>query len=188
MPKLRVETVQDRVDLAVINPALELVAQKCHGLDRSATIRSQRVTSLLPSVAAMQPDEVNFFNTFLPAENFFEMQPNPSSSPVLDTPTLNAADLPGEHIKCDECGFKPKQSNRAYLNKHKKKYRARPSILCYVKNCDSTFTRTDNLKAHLRKTHQIVNPIPSKRRRGSLGSLESIPHPKKTGLREEELE
>ncbi|KAI1424657.1 hypothetical protein F5Y12DRAFT_432535 [Xylaria sp. FL1777] len=186
MPKLRIATAQDSLDLAPPSPDIDMLLQENQTFDTSITTRNLRVTSLPAGTVDTPPNELSLFNAFTSSDDRFVVHPK---SPIVPSPPISATSTPTSHssptdnlskqeITCEICGWKPKRPKKSYLNKHMKRHRVRSPIRCTRHDCEITFTRRDNLTAHLRHFHSI----PCKRRRGSSDSLLSTPQPKKKDL------
>lgn len=68
-----------------------------------------------------------------------------------------------DSIRCPDCSFTPQaHPNRTQsqlqqaLNKHRQRTHSRAIFLCPVPGCKSTLTRSDNIKAHIRRQHPTV--------------------------------
>ncbi|KAI0906025.1 hypothetical protein F4823DRAFT_100474 [Ustulina deusta] len=196
-PKLRIDTPQDGLDLAMPIPGMEMLFQASRTFDHSPTTENLTATSLSTGAIDTQPSELSIFDTMVSRDDFFVAQP---TSPMVPSPPVSATSTvtlqssptavsPNIERRCEICDWKPKQNKQAYLNKHMKTHGNRSPIPCPGdKDCGVTFTRRDNLQAHLRTFHPSFTLIPSKRRRESSDSLQLAPKLKKKYLCTKELE
>ncbi len=85
----------------------------------------------------------------------------PTDSSAFTSPTPQPQQTPHDpnELVCDQCNWKPRgvtENLKGYLRKHKNTHKGL-RYPCDIEGCTKTFGRPDNLKAHKRDKHGVVD-------------------------------
>ncbi|KAI1182893.1 hypothetical protein F5B17DRAFT_443892 [Nemania serpens] len=175
IPSLTVDTHQSLPGMLISFWESSILVNEGETLGHSSGIDSAGIVSLTPKIITPQESENNSSvpNRSLTSPENTHLHPSPSvsflTSPNLDfspSPMSSAPELQCDHAGCD---FKPKgKTLLAYLRKHMKVHQ-KNKIPCPY--CRVTFSRRDNLTAHIRRIHAtFLDKRALKRRREYSGS------------------
>ncbi|KAI1326594.1 hypothetical protein F5Y16DRAFT_227592 [Xylariaceae sp. FL0255] len=188
-PSLTLDTTNISLESTPTNAQLAFLLNDGQTLDESTDMTNLGMVVISPRFDHLdQPYSPSDYDVFHAGSSPSYKYENPqlNSSPSELIPFTSSSEISPSSIssdcdlQCSECGFRPtgKLQNRpAYLRKHKGTHRRSKEFCC--DQCNTKFTRPDNLTTHRRKIHNILNRVPKRQR--SSESLMSSGRSKRKG-------